>query len=312
MGKRIGNYVGFSSVVSQSQGTGAEGVYSLIDNFFFKGRGSRADGALRTYFSTSPITATLPSGAPGAKVIIVAGTGGGGGSGGSRGGSGGAGGASNVRAYINVPFVSLSGGLNSLTIPNTYTDPFYSSAVQMGVASGGGPGGALSVTNANGTPYTTTTSVLDTLNSFITAYQFSAPVGGTSGTSGGASNGWGGGGGGGGRGGLTITLQPPPNIPSNILTPTPSISVSANNGNNGGSLYKDSGSFAYGGTGGTGGTGIGAGGGGGGGGGGTPWNDWGAGNSAGGGSGGSGAAASVFVAIANANTSSVWWILSTS
>jgi hypothetical protein len=302
---RIGNYVGFSTFVAPNkEGTG-NGIWNLMQYNFFRGGGSKRENSF--YFSSSPVNITV-SDAEYDKIVIIAGTGASGNAGSPGGGPGGNGGGSNVRAYIDIPVSQLSGGPNSLTVPSNYLDPFYSSAVQMAVPGGSGPGGALSVTNSNGTPYSNINDVITALNNFTSSYQFSAQAGGAAGSGGASSFGWGGGGGQGGRGGLSVTLQPPSSLPppSSIRTPLPPTTIGGNNGNNGGNLFKDPASFANGGTGGTGGTGIGAGGGGGGGGGGTPWGDWPS-PSAPGGSGGAGASSRVFIAIEHVDTAAVWW-----
>lgn len=289
---------GSSNVFNSSRGTGiSRGIFRVV-------------GYERYYFESSNFDITIPGVESSyAKVIIIAGTGSPGGSGSSGndggGGGGGSGGQSNVRAYVNVPFLSLATpGTSTISVKANYTDPFYSSAIQLQSPSGGGGGGNLALSNANGTPYTSASQIITTLNSVGIAYTFGINGGGTSGANGGESNGYPGGGGGGGRSGMVVTLNPVPSWPDLILTPVPPTptAISGNPGSGGGSLFKDPGSYAFGGSGGSGGSGIGAGGGGGGGGGGTSWGDWGAGQSAGGGGGGSGASQRVFVAIKNSQS----------
>jgi hypothetical protein len=285
---------GSSNRFNSSRGTGiSRGIFRVI-------------GYERYYFGSSNFDITIPAAeASYAKVIIIAGTGNAGGSGSSGGGGGGAGGQSNVRAYVNVPFLSLATpGTSTISVKADYTDPFYSSAIQLQSPSGGGGGGNLALSNANGTPYTSASQIVTALNSVGIAYTFGINGGGTSGSPGSESFGIPGGGGAGGRSGMVVTLNPVPSWPDLVLTPVPPppTAVSGNSGGTGGTLFKDPGSYAFGGSGGSGGSGIGAGGGGGGGGGGTSWGDWGAGQSAGGAGGGSGASQRVFVAIKNSES----------
>jgi hypothetical protein len=87
MSKRIGNYVGFSTFLEQDGGN--KGIWNLIDQFYFKGKGewgfSATGGTITTaagktiHTFTSSGTFEVTSGSGDVEYLVVAGGGGGGG-----------------------------------------------------------------------------------------------------------------------------------------------------------------------------------------------------------------------------------------
>ena len=95
MSKRIGNYVGFSTFLEQ--GGGNKGIWNLIDQFYFRGKGEWKDffatgGTITTaagktiHTFTSSGTFEVTIGFSDVDYLVVAGGGGGGGGGGGAGG----------------------------------------------------------------------------------------------------------------------------------------------------------------------------------------------------------------------------------
>jgi hypothetical protein len=150
MSKRIGNYVGFSTFLEQDGGN--KGVWNLIDQFFFKGKGEwtlfSATGGTQiingtdtyhVFTSSGTLTVTDVGSATAMEILVV-----GGGSGGNRGGGGGAGG------IIQAPAAPISATAYSITIgsasatggdgnPSVFTHPLVT-LTGYGGGSGGGAG----------------------------------------------------------------------------------------------------------------------------------------------------------------------------
>ena len=98
MSKRIGNYVGFSTFLEAAGGN--KGVWNLIEQFYFKGKGewkdfsatggtitTAAGKTIHTFTSSGTFEVTL--GSRDVEYVVVAGGGGGGNSFGGGGGAGG-------------------------------------------------------------------------------------------------------------------------------------------------------------------------------------------------------------------------------
>ena len=155
MSKRIGNYVGFSTFLEG--GGGNKGIWNLIDQFYFSGKGewqetsasgisSATGGTVTTYDSyrvhtfTSSGTFTVVSGAGNVEYLVVAGGGGGGQGTGSNEGQGG-GGAGGLRIHSPLSPIPINGSAVPVS-PGPYTI----------IVGGGGGTNTPNLTGTNGSP----------------------------------------------------------------------------------------------------------------------------------------------------------------